>query len=98
MTTTAPLKPVLAVVGAVVGFVVGTRLVNPKRRKARPNKLTKLLTEMPKTCRKCGTVYTEAKWQKLLLLGYTVFEGESTEYRDCPCGTTLSRTWECTED
>ena len=57
-------------------------------------RLGKLLNPMPKRC-PCGKVYTEAQWQKLHLVGYTVFDwGEALEYRDCPCGSTIVRTWE----
>ena len=86
----------LAVVAVAAGFAVGSKLTNPKLRKARPNKLGKLISEMPKTCG-CGRVYTEAEWQKLPLLGYQEYDwGEAAEYRDCPCKSTLTRLWECT--
>jgi hypothetical protein len=83
---------IVAGVGALAAFVLWKALT---RNSFRPNKLGKLLERMPKRCNCCKELYTEKTWNELPLLGFTPFEwGESLEYRNCACGTTLCRSWE----
>jgi hypothetical protein len=43
-----------------------------------------------KHCRCCGIKYDQFQWERLYLLGQTSFGNETIEWRNCPCGTTLT--------
>lgn len=59
-----------------------------------PNSFRPVMVDMmPKRC-SCGRLYDERTWRKLPLVGFSHFDwGESLEYRNCPCNSTLARTW-----
>jgi hypothetical protein len=45
----------------------------------------------PKRCKRCGRVYDTWTWSKIPRRGFQKWPwGEVHEYRNCPCGTTLS--------
>ena len=44
----------------------------------------------PKRCGKCGKEYDQGAWEKLPCVGRSNVCGETLEYRNCPCHTTLA--------
>lgn len=49
--------------------------------------------DWPKTCRVCKTCYSEARWDKLTLVGYQPDPECVIEMRNCPCGSTMAIDW-----
>jgi len=49
--------------------------------------------EIVKRCGCCGTEYSELGWESLPKVGEFTHGGETTQYRNCPCGSTIGRAW-----
>lgn len=46
--------------------------------------------QFPKRCAKCGTVHTAESWAELRCIGEQAYAGETLEFRNCACGSTLT--------